>query len=74
MPRIKKIHAPDASARYWRLPAVLAYTQRSRSAIYADPAFPKPVKLGPNTSAWVASEVIDWCTTRERSGRKERSL
>ena len=45
---------PDPDARYWRLPAVVAYTGRSKSRIYDDPTFPKPIKLGPNTSAWIA--------------------
>lgn len=53
---------PDPGAMFWRLPAVRAYTQRSRSALYRDPTFPKPVPLGPRTSAWVASEVIAWAT------------
>jgi prophage regulatory protein len=73
MPLIKKVHTPDAAARYWRLPAVLTYTQRSRSAIYADPTFPKPVKLGPSTSAWLASEVVDWCNALENLTRKGRA-
>lgn len=67
---MKKIQQPDPSARYWRLPAVCAYTARSRSRIYADPNFPKPIKLGPNTSAWIAEEVRAWCAAREAASRK----
>ena len=52
-------------ARYWRLPAVMAYTQRSRSAIYADQTFPRPIKIGPNTSVWKVDEVVSWCAERE---------
>jgi prophage regulatory protein len=55
---------PEAEAQFWRLPAVKHFTQRSRSAIYRDPSFPKPVKLGPNTVAWVAEEVRAWCAAR----------
>ena len=55
---------PDPAARSWRLPAVMAYTQRSRTSIYRDPSFPRPVKLGPNTSAWEATEVRAWCDAR----------
>lgn len=55
---------PDSDANFWRLPAVKKFTQRSRSAIYRDPTFPKPVKLGPNTVAWVASEVRSWSEAR----------
>lgn len=66
----RNVPRPDPSARFWRLPAVLAYTQRSRSRIYADATFPRPLKLGPNTSAWIAAEVIAWCTAREVSARE----
>ena len=61
--------SPSEEARFWRLPAVMRFTQRSRSAIYRDQSFPKPVKLGPNTVAWVAEEVRAWCEakTAERS-------
>lgn len=61
---------PDAAATFWRLPAVLAYTQRSRSAIYRDPTFPRPVRLAPNTSAWVAAEVKNWCEQRIAASRE----
>lgn len=61
---------PDPDARYWRLPAVVAYTGRSKSRIYDDPTFPKPIKLGPNTSAWIAEEVRAWCAAREAEARK----
>lgn len=64
--RSKRVHSPDPNARYWRRSAVEAYTQRSKSAIYADPTFPKPIKLGPGTSAWVVAEVLAWCTAREQ--------
>lgn len=50
-----------------KLPEVTALTRRSRSRIYADAArgdFPKAVKLGPRSVAWVASEVQDWLNAR----------
>ena len=56
---------PDPLARYWTLGQVKTYTSRSRSRIYGDPTFPRPIKLGPNTSAWIAEEVRDWCAARE---------
>lgn len=65
---------PDADARYWRLPAVMTYTGRSSSAIYRDATFPKPIKLGPKTSAWIAEEVRAWCEQRDavaEAGRAE---
>ena len=50
-----------------KLPEVVALTRRSRSRIYADMergAFPKPVKLGPRSIAFVESEVRDWLNAR----------
>lgn len=60
----KQTH-PDPAARYWRLPAVLTYVGRSRSAVYADQTFPRPIRLSANASAWLASEVRAWCAERE---------
>ena len=70
MPVIKKIYVPDAFARWWRLPAVMAYTQRSRSAIYGDPTFPKSIKLAPNTAAWLVIDVMNWCEAQEHRSAK----
>ena len=61
---------PDPTARYWRLPAVILFTGRSRSAIYRDQSFPRPIKLGPNTSAWLAEDVRAWCDAREAEAQK----
>lgn len=63
---------PDDAAKFWRLPAVIAFTQRSRSAIYSDTTFPTPVKLAPNTSAWVAAEVKAWAASRVAKSRATR--
>lgn len=68
--RVKNPQRPDLDARYWRLPAVTAYTGRSRSRIYGDTTFPKPIKIGANTSAWIAAEVRAWCDAREADARK----
>ncbi|WP_043804350.1 helix-turn-helix transcriptional regulator [Arenimonas malthae] len=46
-----------------RLPEVVARTGLSKSSIWARAragSFPTPVKLGPRTTAWVASEVDQW--------------
>lgn len=64
---------PDAAARYWRLPAVMTYTGRSSSAIYRDPTFPKPIKLGLKTSAWIAEEVRAWCEQRDAAAEAGRA-
>lgn len=64
---------PDANARYWNLPAVMTYTGRSSSAIYRDLSFPKPIKLGPKTSVWIAEEVRAWCEQREAEAEASRA-
>jgi predicted DNA-binding transcriptional regulator AlpA len=64
MAKLKVTPTPDQKAKFWRIDAVMAYTQRSRSSIYSDKCFPKPVKLGANTSAWIAAEVIAWGNSR----------
>lgn len=46
-----------------RLPEVVARTGMGKSSIWARAkagTFPQPVKLGPRTTAWVASEVDRW--------------
>ena len=51
------------SPRLIRLPEVIQRTSKSRSAIYAAMAkdqFPKQVKLGPLSSAWVETEIDAW--------------
>jgi len=47
-----------------RLSSVKELTGLSRSSIYADPQFPKPVKIGPRSVAWVEAEVRDWICAR----------
>lgn len=58
---------PSAKAspppRLIRLPAVVSMVGLSRSEIWrriAAGRFPKPLKLGPNTSAFVEAEVTAW--------------
>ncbi len=63
--RNKTLQRPDPDARYWRLPAVKTYTGRSRSSIYADPTFPKSIRIATNTSVWLRTAVIAWCESRE---------
>ena len=52
------------ASRLIKLPEVAEITSKSRSAIYGDPTFPRPVKIGPRASAWVESEVYDWIESR----------
>lgn len=56
---------PDPMSRYWTLGQVKTYTTRSRTRIYGDATFPRPIRIGPNTSVWIASEVRAWCDQRE---------
>ncbi|MBY4596696.1 AlpA family phage regulatory protein [bacterium BD-1] len=58
---------PSASStpppRLIRLPVVVSMVGLSRSEIWrriAAGRFPKPLKLGPNTSAFVEAEVAAW--------------
>lgn len=49
--------------RFLRLKEVLAICGKSRSSIYdaiRKGEFPRPVKLGANSSAWINSEIDDW--------------
>lgn len=48
-----------------------------RSAIYngiAQGTFPKPIRIGPRSSGWVASEISAWIAerVRERDAQKTR--
>jgi len=70
MPQMTSQPRPDADARFWRLPAVIAYCQRSRSAIYRDRSFPRPIRIGPNTAVWIAADVFRWCEAREAEARE----
>lgn len=61
---------------------VTAKTGLGCSAIYArmtfnpkrpndyDPTFPKPVKIGARSVAWVESEVDEWINARVEASRK----
>ena len=57
-----------------RLPAVLSSTGKSRSTLYREIAaglFPRSVRIGENSTAWLESEVNAWIAARvaERDGR-----
>ncbi len=51
-------------SKFLRLQAVKEITGLSRSTIYADPAFPKPVKIGERAVAWVDEEIRGWVDAR----------
>ncbi len=50
--------------RFIRLPEVQRLTGRSKTQIYDDKGFPRPVKLSLRESAWLESEVRAWMQTR----------
>lgn len=56
-----------------RLPEVLKKTCRGRTAIYADPTFPKPIKLGARSVAWLESDVDAWIAQRIAISRTKGS-
>ena len=60
--------------RLIRLPEVRKMTGLSRSAIYRnmdERGFPLSIKLGPQTIAWVESEVQDWINQQVRTARQD---
>lgn len=50
--------------RLLRLDAVKEITGLSRSTIYADHTFPRPVKIGERAVAWVEDEISEWVDAR----------
>jgi len=50
--------------RLLRLQEVKRATGLSRSTIYADPEFPRPVKISPRAVAWLEAEVSDWVNAK----------
>lgn len=53
--------------RYLRQPEVLARVGVSYITVYCwekSGLFPKRKKLGPNTVAWLESEVEEWCARK----------
>ena len=57
---------------FLRLRDVKLETGLSRSSIYRMIAlhrFPAPVRIGERASAWLASEVREWCDERVRQSR-----
>lgn len=56
-------------SKFLRIDAVKEITGLSRSTIYKDPSFPKPVKIGARAAAWVAEEVEEWVNSRIQARR-----
>jgi prophage regulatory protein len=69
------IHTPHAAAKgagFIRLYEVTQLTSLQRSTIYdmmAIGAFPRPIKIGKRSIAWVETEIIDWINTKIKTSR-----
>lgn len=66
-PTVNSATSDARTIRFLRLASVLETTGLSRSQIYrleAAGQFPMRVKLGVAASAWVESEVLQWCADR----------
>lgn len=64
--------ASPRGPRLERLPAVIARTGLSRTTLWrrAGVDFPAPVRLGPQTIAWVSDEVDQWIVDRIAASRR----
>lgn len=40
------------------------YSKTNRKSRYYDPTFPKPIRLGGNSVAWIAQEIDIWVGNR----------
>ncbi len=60
----------EARTRLLRLCEVRHRTGKSGSDVYADPTFPRPIKIGKRASAWVESEVDAWIHDRIAASRR----
>ena len=62
------------SIRFLRMRDVMAVTGLSRPSVYRfikKGDFPQPVKLGELTSAWIESEIQEWCKKKIAGSRGE---
>jgi prophage regulatory protein len=55
--------------KFLRLPAVLALTRGTRTFVYTNPNFPKPIKIGTRASAWDQDEIQQWMEDRVKLSR-----
>lgn len=65
--------AESTKKRFIRLPEVSARTGLPRASVYeamAAGAFPKSIRLGEITVAWLESEIDDWIEARIAASRQ----
>ena len=60
--------------RFMKIREVLRLTGKSKSALYGDPSFPKPVKIGSQASAWVDDEISEWMASRVKERNDVHAL
>jgi prophage regulatory protein len=63
----------SSGATLLRLADVMLATSMGSSTIYrkiAASQFPRPVRLGPGSVRWLASEVAEWISRLERTGSR----
>src|SRR5690349_6149111 len=77
-PHSATLHFPDLSPKptrpptgsikkLYRMNELIEVVGRCRAAIYMDikaGRFPAPIRLGPNSSAWLVAEVDEWIARR----------
>ena len=78
-PVVQKFPPQTAAPRrrkFLRLTEVIEMTGLTRSTIYrkiAAESFPRSVHLGPNSVAWIESEVHEWMTKLELARDSEQA-
>ncbi|KWE77263.1 hypothetical protein WL78_00435 [Burkholderia ubonensis] len=54
-----------------KLARVIEKTGLSRTSVYTNQTFPKPIKIGARAVAWVEREVDEWIAKRIAASRGE---
>lgn len=52
-----------------KLDQVMSKTGRGKTSIYTDPTFPKAIKIGARSVAWIEREIDEWVAQRIASSR-----
>lgn len=52
-----------------KLAQVISKTGRGKTAIYTDPTFPKAIKIGARSVAWIEREIDEWVAQRIATSR-----
>jgi prophage regulatory protein len=74
LPKERRVNLKSPAIRFLRIKEVLAICGKSRSSIYdaiKKGEFPKPVKLGANSSAWINSEIEEWVERCIQASRRK---